>query len=134
MATKFRDGNVTIELSGDLERVSLEAVDRLLPKVREIMQAEVGYVISDSVGPEWPVVSGRSARGNKVVTVLTPDSVAVEIHNAVPYAVYVRPKSWFGTTTAWARLVRAPMRAVAKNIAQRFGHQILQQALKRGGS
>lgn len=129
----FREGNVTIELSGDLEEASLQAVDRLLPKVRSHLEKEVGYVLSDGILPEWPRLSGLSASKMEVQTVLTADSLAVEIRNTVPYVVYVRPKAWFGSETAWNRLVRRPMRAVAREFARRFGRQILDQALKRAG-
>lgn len=131
MATRYSEGGVTVELKGDLERLALEAVDRIIPGVRALMEANVTDILRSAQG-EWPVKSGDSRRGLEMTTTITEDSIQVKIINAVPYAVYVRPRAWFGTTTAWQRLVRGPMLAAAKDIAKEAGPTVL-ASLSRGG-
>lgn len=131
MATRYSEGGVTVELKGDLERLALEAVDRIIPGVRALMEANVTDILRSAQG-EWPVKSGDSRRGLQMATTITEDSIQVKIINAVPYAVYVRPRAWFGTTTAWQRLVRSPMLAAAKDIAKEAGPTVL-ASLSRGG-
>ena len=132
MATRFREGNVTVELTGDLEKLALEAVDRLLPGVREQMEANARDIWNSARG-EWPVKSGRSRAGLELLTEIRDDAVLVKILNDVPYAVYVRPRDWFGVTTAWARLVKTPMKAAAKDLAKTVG-KVLIDAMKRSHS
>lgn len=130
MAIRYSEGGVTVEIAGDLERLALEAVDRALPGVRRAMEQNLDDIYATAKS-EWPVKSGKSSGGIKKVWIIDETSIAMKIENAIPYAVYVRPKAWFGTTTAWQRLIRSPMRAAAKEIAQRVGWAIIQQIKAR---
>lgn len=130
MATRFREGNVTVELQGDLEKLALAVVDKVLPGVRAEMEANARDILASAKG-EWPEKTGMSRGGLKMVTEIRDDAVLVKIENAVPYAIWVRPKAWFGTTTAWQRLVRTPMRAAAKDIAKTVG-KVIVAAMKDG--
>ena len=126
MAIRYREGGAEIEITGDMERLALEAVDRALPGVRRVMEANLEDIYNQALS-EWPEKTGRSRSGLKKVWMIDENSIAMKIENAVPYAVYVRPKAWFGTTTAWQRLIRAPMRAAAKEVARRVGWAIINQ-------
>lgn len=130
MATRFREGKVTVELTGDLERLALQVVDKALPGVRTEMEANARDILATAKG-EWPVKSGQSRGGLQMITEIRDDAVLVKIENAVPYAIWVRPKAWFGVTTAWQRLVRQPMFAAAKGIGKLVGKVVL-AALKDG--
>lgn len=124
MATRFREGKVTVELTGDLEKLALQVVDRALPGVRAEMEANARDILATAKG-EWPELTGRSRAGLQMVTEIRDDAVLVKIENAVPYAVWVRPRAWFGVTTAWQRLVRQPMFIAAKGIGKLVGKVVL---------
>lgn len=130
MTTRFREGKVTVELTGDLERLALQVVDKALPGVRTEMETNVKDILATGKG-EWPIKSGKSRGGLQMVTEIRDDAVLVKIENAVPYAIWVRPKAWFGVTTAWQRLVRQPMFVAAKGIGKLVGKVVL-AALKDG--
>src|SRR5262245_37438317 len=70
---------------------------------------------------EWPIKSGQSNSGLKeFIEVDAHGNVRAGVRNAVKYAPYVRPKEWFGATTAWQRLVRGRIRIVNKELTRRF--------------
>ena len=127
--TRFREGNVTITLTDDLERFAREAVDRLLPGVLQRLEAEAQEVLNTARN-NWPIKPGRSAAGFRLATEIRNDSVFVAVENHVPYAFYVRPREWFGADTAWNREVKKPMRKVAQQIVREMG-DVTADALRR---
>jgi hypothetical protein len=121
-----RDGRATVTLDDGLERIARRAIDEALPGVLELLEREGAAVLEDARA-QWPVRSGRSRDGLAVRTVLDlgKGEVVVEIVNAVEYAPWVRPAAWYGSTTAWARLVRDPMRAAHKRAVDQVGRLVV---------
>jgi hypothetical protein len=94
---------------------------------------EVGEVLAVARA-EWPIRTGRSRAGLRMVTEISDDSVRVLIENPIPYAYFVRPKDWFGAETAWMRLVRKPMKEVGLELVRdpRYG-RVIADALREAG-
>jgi hypothetical protein len=130
VALTFRDGKVTVSVDGDLERLARVAVDQALPGVREVMLREVKTIWAEALD-EWPVETGKSRRGLKVVDEIDIGRSAYVVriiadanHNA-PYTIYVKPAKWHGATTAWQRLIRGPMFVLHRELAEDIGAAIV---------
>lgn len=105
-------------------------MDELVPGVVAALEAEVREVLAIAKS-EWPIKSGRSNKGLVMVTeIRNGDTLVVGIRNDVPYAPWVRPKEWFGATTAWQRLVRGRIVIVNREVVKRF-QPILIEAMRR---
>jgi hypothetical protein len=127
---RVSDGDVTVTLDDDLERLARRCVDAVLPSVTDAMEEKVDHRVAAAKMP-WPVVTGRSSEGLHRVTTLTLGSgVRVSVDTSVPYTFYIRPKSLHGAQTAWNRWVRGPMVVDRADLARTLGPVIV-NALRR---
>lgn len=128
---QWREGGVTVQFSEELDRLARNLIDELVPGLLAALEAEVGEVLAVARS-EWPIKTGKSNKGLVMVTEIQRggELIVVGIRNDVPYAPYVRPKEWFGATTAWSRLVRLRMSAVNKQVVRKF-QPILLEAMRK---
>ena len=116
MKLKFSDGPVAIEMDDTLERLVRRALHKAVPGVVDRITIETAEVYRVAKGL-WPEKTGRSRAGLRQEVLVGIDNVRGRIMNDVDYAYYVRPKVFYGSTTAWAEYVQRPMREAATRIA-----------------
>lgn len=124
-----RQGNVSVSLDRDQAKFVSQAIEAALPGVRLAIHTEV-QAIMDNAHAEWPVGKARKALHSRDALEIreTVDldraTYTASIRNDVKYAPYVKPRKWHGATTAWQRLVRGPMAALAKKLTTTLGPAI----------
>jgi hypothetical protein len=116
MKLKFSDGPVAIEMDDTLERLVRRALDKAAPGVVDRITIETAEVYRVAKGL-WPEKTGRSRAGLRQEVLVGIDNVRGRIMNDVDYAYYVRPKVFYGSTTAWSEYVQRPMREAADKLA-----------------
>jgi hypothetical protein len=126
---RIREGGVTVELSDVFDRIARDTIERLIPGAIALLEAEIREVHAIARS-EWPIKTGKSSAGLKVFTEIRGEELRVGIENSVPYAVWVRPKEWFGSTTAWQRLVRGRVVIVNREISKKLGPVIIEAMRK----
>lgn len=122
MAT-YTEGRFTVEVSDTLEQILRRAIQVARPGVLERMEEETRNALDKIVG-EWPIKTGRSRAGFKIETTFGPDSVTTRIVNQVDYALFIRPKEFYGVATGYNRIVKPTMRKAATKLVKELGPRI----------
>jgi hypothetical protein len=124
---RIKGDGVSVEYSDTLERIARAALEKAAPGVVDALEARVEK-LRVAAYKRWPVKTGRSREALELRTTLDPTTgrVTVGIVNWVRYAIYVRPTSLYGATTAWEAFVRKPVREAAKEVTKELGEAIVE--------
>lgn len=125
--TRYRAGDVAVEVDDGLEQLARRAAEEVAPGVLGRLEPRVVGVLDEAV-EEWPVKTGESSRGLHVQTDFSDDEVAVAIGGTAAHTELVRPAAWYGSETAWSRLVQKPMADLAEDEVER----VIDAAVREG--
>lgn len=112
---------MTVEMTDEFDRIARSTVDRLIPGLLSALEGELKETLAVARS-EWPIKSGRSSRGLKIVLEFRNggELLVGGIEGDAPYTLWVRPREWFGSETAWNRLVRKQLKVVNREMAKKF--------------
>jgi hypothetical protein len=119
----FGTGSVRVEMDDALERLARRALEDVAPGLLPAVEETVARLESEATD-KWPVRTGRSRDGLGHYVAITPsgDQVRGSLINTVDYARFVKSsKKGLGGRSAMVELMRKPVQAAAKVLAQELG-------------
>lgn len=113
-------GKLSVVLDDGAARLVERALRTAAPTVTRRIEEETGKVFASALH-DWPIKTGKSKRALDQ-GIRVPNATTVEgfIRNDVPYAFYIKGMKQRGKST-WVELVRKPMQAAAKVVADELG-------------
>lgn len=133
MATTVRVGAASVEVSADLQRHVDDTLRRLAPRT----MARLGDTVEELLRyarSRWPVRRYRSGQTRQPhsrdmlstsVWLHSMDEVRARVHNAAPYAYYIRSmQAGLGGRSAYVELIRRPGEAAGEALADELAQEL----------